>query len=394
MKKILFLFFVSLNLFALKMSLNAQTCEGVSVDVFEPIQSGAHNYFGVRVTLSQVYNQNVTVSGYIHAGSDEWNNQDHPFTLTVTTGDLTAGTASNFYETSPTGDAAVTVSSISPCPNWNTGNNGPSNPNNPYDYVGQDHNDGLDYALANLQVPVGSADDIISDIQGYFSSISSSFSVSAFLDSSQQLAADLENASDFCNIFSGKGFSNQFCNYYNVINGLLEAASTPEDFYSSMRSLEEEINASSIDATEKGILLSSASVYRYSAYYWSTSTSTNAWEEKLNTMPIASLYDTKENTNGLTIPISVYGEENVNGLNSIPFCIPVLNNIPKKFFFSWKVVGKADAAGAISGGVAGAITGGTATLGALTVPAYVAGAVSWGLGSSVAAVIGSLFHWW
>jgi len=96
----------------------AQTpCETVSVQAYDMYpQSGAHNYFGARVTLSQVYGQDVTVTGYIHAGSDEWNNQDHPFTLTVTAGSLTAETAADFYETDPTGDAAVTVASITPCP--------------------------------------------------------------------------------------------------------------------------------------------------------------------------------------------------------------------------------------------------------------------------------------
>jgi hypothetical protein len=56
-------------------------------------QSGSHNYyFGVRVTLSQTYINNVTVNGYIY---DEGggSNTNNPFSLTVTAGNLTAETA-------------------------------------------------------------------------------------------------------------------------------------------------------------------------------------------------------------------------------------------------------------------------------------------------------------
>jgi hypothetical protein len=58
----------------------------------------------------------VTVTGYIHAGSDEGNNTDHPFTLTVPAGGLSAETSDDYYQTGPTGDAGITVASINPCP--------------------------------------------------------------------------------------------------------------------------------------------------------------------------------------------------------------------------------------------------------------------------------------
>lgn len=94
-------------------------CSGVTVEAFplDP-QSGQYNYFGVRVTLAQAYSQDVTVAGYIHKDVDEENNQDHPFTLTVAAGSLTAETDPMFYQTDPTSGAAVTVSSVSPCPNY------------------------------------------------------------------------------------------------------------------------------------------------------------------------------------------------------------------------------------------------------------------------------------
>jgi hypothetical protein len=91
------------NLLFFVIVLNAQ----VSVETFPANpQSGSHNYFGVRVTLAQTYSENVTVTGFIY---DEGNgpNTNHPFSLTVPTGDLTVETASNFYQTDPTATATA-----------------------------------------------------------------------------------------------------------------------------------------------------------------------------------------------------------------------------------------------------------------------------------------------
>jgi hypothetical protein len=101
MKNIFGIVFVSLLLFY--QTIQAQvTGEVIAMDP----QSGSHNYFGVKVTLSQTYGHNVTVTGYI---CDEGNgfNANHPFTLTVLTGELTAETAANFYETDPTASATI-----------------------------------------------------------------------------------------------------------------------------------------------------------------------------------------------------------------------------------------------------------------------------------------------
>ncbi len=73
-------------------------------------QSGSYNYFGVRVTLAQTYDHNVTVTGYIH--DDGAVNTNTPFTLTVTTGNLTAETAVNFYQTDPTATGGITLGTI------------------------------------------------------------------------------------------------------------------------------------------------------------------------------------------------------------------------------------------------------------------------------------------
>lgn len=115
MKKIGLFLFCCLCAFNTLMS--QTSCPGVNVQAYpmDP-QSGAHNYFGIRVTLAQAFSQDVVVTGYIHKDADENNNQDHPFTLTVAVGSLSAETPANFYETDPTGGADVTVASISNCP--------------------------------------------------------------------------------------------------------------------------------------------------------------------------------------------------------------------------------------------------------------------------------------
>lgn len=103
MRKIAFLLTVSLSLIIT--ALRAQ----VSVIAFpaEP-QSGPHNYFGVRVTLQQVYNSDVTVTGTIHAEGSP----TESFSLTVPTGELTTETSANFYETDPTATAEATLGTI------------------------------------------------------------------------------------------------------------------------------------------------------------------------------------------------------------------------------------------------------------------------------------------
>lgn len=95
-----------------------QDCNNVTVEAFPMIpQSGLNSYFGVRVSLTQPYYQNVTVSGYIWDGPDEHGfNTDHPYTLTIAAGSLSAETAVNFYQTGPAAEGAANITSVSPCP--------------------------------------------------------------------------------------------------------------------------------------------------------------------------------------------------------------------------------------------------------------------------------------
>ena len=114
MKKFYGILFL-LALMAFKTNLHAQTCAGVTAEAI-PInpQTGSQNNFTVRVTLSQIYGQDVTVSGYFY---DEGvgANLNSPFTLTVTAGNLTAETYDH-YSAHPTSSGAVVIESVTPCP--------------------------------------------------------------------------------------------------------------------------------------------------------------------------------------------------------------------------------------------------------------------------------------
>ena len=105
MKKIFGMLIINVLLFGTL--LRAQV--GIETFPTDP-QTGLHNYFGVRVTLSQTFDRDVTVNGYVYDDGGGLNT-NHPFSLTVTSGYTTAETAANFYETDPTATAVAVVSS-------------------------------------------------------------------------------------------------------------------------------------------------------------------------------------------------------------------------------------------------------------------------------------------
>lgn len=104
MKKIFGIVFLQFVLFALA---NAQ----VSFEVFpmEP-QSGGNNYFGARVSVNQVYNYDITTTGYLYEEGNPDTN--HPFSLTISAGNLSAETAANYYSTGPASNASGHLASI------------------------------------------------------------------------------------------------------------------------------------------------------------------------------------------------------------------------------------------------------------------------------------------
>lgn len=425
-------------------TVNAQYCAGITVESF-PLnpQSGVYNYFGIRVTLDQIYSENVSVHGYIF---DEGGgpNQTHPFTVTVSAGTMIGETSSTFYETDPTSNAIVNVDVITPSQItsgstvFNTGCGvvgiTPENTNNAYDYSGQIHNAALDYFLS-ITPSLNSHSDVASNIYSFYQSKSWVYRADSFFLYAENsgLRTAILGASDRCTVYSTNGFSSEFCSFGNTLIGYLNDASADySTIYSNIVYTEGQItNSTTLTSAEKQILLSAASVARYSGFYWGLYANITAWEtytgqliSKTNPKYIpewsTSTYSigldnslpnlTGEilmNTNDNFLVETEYTNNRFEGYNKSKNSLyseskvnnyfdPKSSKLSTNIFFkwSWKNLGKVDLAGAIAGGVAGALMGGTASLGTLTVPAWVAGAVSWGVGSSVAGAFGMLTGWW
>ena len=104
MKKTFGLLFLQFLFFA---SVNAQ----VQFEIFpmDP-QTGGNNYFGVRVSVAEAYNYDITATGFIYEEANP--NTNHPFSLTITGGNLSAETAANFYAAGPASSASGHLGTI------------------------------------------------------------------------------------------------------------------------------------------------------------------------------------------------------------------------------------------------------------------------------------------
>lgn len=225
-----------------------------------------------------------------------------------------------------------------------------SNSNNPFDYVGSLHNSVIDYYINENSDPSPTSPNIKQNIVNYFSGNRNS-NLNELFDAGASYYSEIANASDKLAVYRKYGFSNSFCNYTNDLNNLYVTKTDNNTFYNSMISKESQISGdNNLSQREKEILLSASSTIRYSNFYWTNDNNTIKWPQ------------------------------------------PPGTEAQKRGF--WSTVGGQDLNGAIQGGVAGAIVGGVVTMGTATVPAYVAGAVSWGAGCSVAAAIGWLTNWW
>lgn len=261
MKKIFKYFFILLNLFFLSKSIFGQDCPTVNAEAF-PMnpQTGQYNYFGVRVTLGFIYDQDVTVTGYIHAAEDEENNQDHPFSLTVTAGNLTSETDDDFYQTGPTDGASVTVASITPCPFW--WESKAANSANPYDTAGLRHNQGIMYCMnltsgTWIDRTVSYATTLQTGINhDTLVSIANAGAYAAVNDSTNYVPTYMST--------TGKNYASQLI---SLIDNIQETSGIDISM-DSVRSLESSIASSALTTNEKAALLSACSVARYSIYYW------------------------------------------------------------------------------------------------------------------------------
>ncbi|MGI8597819.1 MAG: hypothetical protein ACR2KB_01060 [Chitinophagaceae bacterium] len=89
-------------------------CSAVTLELIHPVpQNGQYNYWGVRVSISQPYHEDVTVSGTIYQEGQQYVDG---WQLTITSGNLSAETSVDYYQTDPATSAEATITSVSPCP--------------------------------------------------------------------------------------------------------------------------------------------------------------------------------------------------------------------------------------------------------------------------------------
>lgn len=374
------LFFFTLICF--KTNLEAQSLsDAIKINVFaqDPPTRG-HNYFGVkaRISVAEISSQNIIITGYIH--SDQTDDQNHPFTLTISAGDDSAVTSSTFYDC-PTIGAAITLANISPTPFVS-----PENINNPYDQIGKDHNDGLDYIIQNYPTITSTYfqanwKDIVS---GFLAS--KNYSVDSFLNviNNSNAISQVGNLTFYQSTtpeqeatgFLNNGLLNQtkYDNITSIYNLIHEADSLYDNsaninyvyanFKAEMLNLENSF--SNLNDTDKNILYMVASTARYSAYYWfnQTSLSSSPWHvPNNNALFLKKPYESLCSSTNTTKFFKVTG--------------------------FWGNVGKADAGGAVGGAVrfgVAALFGGPVGWGACG-----AAALGTGLGASAGVAILSLF---
>lgn len=147
----------------------------------------------------------------------------------------------------------------------------PGNPNNPYDALGQLHNDAMDYIFA--RVDRNSTNETIDQLTDeYFASIDVNVRVSE-LTHRPEMAAYIEgfaSADDDAAFLRAHGYRARAISYYNAIRANMRRPRL-EGAISHMRDTEDQIlNDRSINDRERLSLLVSAAISRYSMVWVST----------------------------------------------------------------------------------------------------------------------------
>lgn len=329
-------------------------CDAVTAEAFamDP-QSGAHNYFGVRVTLAQAYSQDVTVSGYIF---DDGNGGDtnHPFTLTITAGNPTAETEATFYQTDPTAVAAVSISSVTPCPTVGT-------PEDTLDLAGQLHNEYQEYLLSYITSQNLDLTDTIT-LKQAVESKSQEFFQSKGITQTLPYQIHIANCGSNAYQFSTSGYSSVGTAILNDLKSLITNYDPVNDanFFSSLRNLQQqalnlpdpiEVYTVGIPVT---ITIYSFNYWKEKADYWAAIFMEQDSLRNLQPLPIA-LNKNHERMLGYNDLKNISGP---SGMNNYFIESEFLNayTLKKCNVNLWKL-GGADAAGAVSGGYAGVALG-------------------------------------
>lgn len=385
-------------------------CAGVTSSVF-PMnpQSGQYNYFGIAITLDQVYGQDITVTGYIYDdGSFDTN---HPFSITVTAGNTTTSTAATFYQTGPTSSGAISVSVISPS-NVTASSVSYStqcsltgyppvgvvtNANNPLDYVGSYHNIGCTSIFSQVDTTLAIVPQILHytklflQSNSYDSSAFNSWYSSAVANNYYNLASSKNyNAPDsiidmyYAQSLISLAVKNYLEQMIYKIDSIVGNNTPTQALYNTVTSqiisIENNIvNNTSLSSNEINGLLSTASVLRFSGALWASYILNNGGgfsylrpTEKMSySFEQTSLLSDNTWTSSLlssdeSISFNRYFTDNAK--------FPVLD--AGLFGWNWKKIWHGDVAGAIGGFFGGLFTGG----------GVIGSTIGGAIGGSVAAV--------
>ena len=281
MKKFYGILFL-LALVAFKTNVQAQTCDAVSAVAYPKNQQvGEHDYYGVRVSISQAYTHDITVTGYANQGGG--GGQQFPFSLTILAGNLAAETGETFYETCSACEGPnVTITSVTPCPTYDL--SVLSNSNNPNEIVGQTHNAGMTDLVPNYSSGLEpTRENAFSFTKSYLYSQgydtitinrADSFSLQNYgqfyhQTSLTSLANSMYSNGDISSI--AKDYLLQLANYISSFTAdsiSIPSQASYESFANNLITDENQFsNHSSLTANDKRILFSSYSVARHSVVF-------------------------------------------------------------------------------------------------------------------------------
>ena len=388
-----FYLYIVASLLTFSMTVHAQSpCDKVSVEAFQLLpQSGPHNYFGVRVSISEPYWENIVVTGYIWDGPEEHGyDENHPYTLTIYAGYTTAETASNFYETGPAAEGAASISSVSPCP---------LDPLTVCNNAGQLHNDYQSYVLSYLISQNTDLSDTAALKTILYSKTTDFFEM-------HEIESDYPYTFNF-GATTTSSFNHTSTDYSSEALEILDDLETligsydpedDEDFFNSLNTLK----ASALSLTDPVEVFNvgvPVTIAIYSFTYW-----------KATADSIAEIFWEQDSIRSLAYNKSQFDETLVlnsnprKGIHGLLAALQVKDNSARKFFewaerkrqFKAKChiglgqLGASDAVGAVYGAVYGGI--GAGPLGA------VAGGLMVGSMSSInniaGQLMGCLFSWW
>ncbi|MCT4629571.1 hypothetical protein [Winogradskyella sp.] len=226
------------------------------------------------------------------------------------------------------------------------------NMKNPFDKIGQLHNDALDYIIErNSKIDVK---EILSLADEYLKANNSKHSFKNSIEANSETVDAYYKSGDKVNfLLNGNFLSNQGALVYVKIMNLKTSKENPANVINKIKEIEGEIIYNkNLKEKERQLFLVATSVYRYSIAYWTNPKNTSKW-----------------------------GIPNSN-----------MHNMQSKF--SWGDLAGSDVEGAIAGGIGGAF-GGSVTLPVVgTVAGWVAGAAGGAIGGSAANAIGQLTGWW